>query len=246
MFAATLSNKLKHTHPRWCSLWSILSGSEKQVTKFNINGLKHGPTHTGAVRFVCFCPSNRAALLVNGNKRERAAAIRWTKRENFAKFDSVQSRGSWVTAATERQLNVFSAADWQRVIKIKSNAQQNEPPSLPPASLSVQLFEKRLPSLFFSSPAGTPRLREQILLKAEDSFQSRFVMKNVQLNRNCCVEILASRLQVYWKYLSLFGSAVLLLTIVSVGITTFYGDTFRTSEPLPASPDPTVPSLPSC
>lgn len=135
MFAATLSNKLKHTHPRWCSLWSILSGSEKQVTKFNINGLKHGPTHTGAVRFVCFCPSNRAALLVNGNKRERAAAIRWTKRENFAKFDSVQSRGSWVTAATERQLNVFSAADWQRVIKIKSNAQQNEPPSLPPLSL---------------------------------------------------------------------------------------------------------------
>lgn len=54
MFAATLSNKLKQTHPRWCFLWSILWRSEKQVMKFNINGLKHRPTHTGAVRFVCF------------------------------------------------------------------------------------------------------------------------------------------------------------------------------------------------
>lgn len=54
MFAATLSNKLKQTHPRWCFPWSILWRSEKQVMKFNINGLKHRPTHTGAVRFVCF------------------------------------------------------------------------------------------------------------------------------------------------------------------------------------------------
>lgn len=38
----------------WCFPWSILWRSEKQVMKFNINGLKHRPTHTGAVRFVCF------------------------------------------------------------------------------------------------------------------------------------------------------------------------------------------------
>lgn len=55
-------------------------------------------------------------------------------------------------------------------------------------------------------------------------------MKNVQLNTeihsNCCVETSACRLLVHWKYLSLFGSAVLILTIVSVSITTFYSDTF--------------------
>lgn len=162
MFAATLSNKLKQTHPRWCFPCSILWRSEKQVMKFNINGLKHRPTHTGAVRFVCFVRWIEPLCSLTAQKR-KGSSDKVNKERKLCSL--TLSRVGAAESSLRRRDNSLCSLLLTDNMLLKSN-QMHSWMNLPP--LSVQLFEKRLPSLFFSSPAGTPRLREQIILKAED------------------------------------------------------------------------------
>lgn len=126
----------------------------------------------------------------------------------------------------ERQLTVFSAADWQHVIKIKSNAQLNEPPSL----LSLySCLKSDYRAFSFLRRLEHRGWGSKLYWKQRTNFRAGLWWKMCSWTlkfSNCCVETSACRLPVHWQYLSLFGSAVLILTIVSVSITTFYSDTF--------------------
>lgn len=121
---------------------------------------------------------------------------------------------------------MFSAADWQHVIKIKSNAQLNEPPSL----LSLySCLKSDYRAFSFLRRLEHRGWGSKLYWKQRTNFRAGLWWKMCSWTlkfSNCCVETSACRLPVHWKYLSLFGSAVLILTIVSVSITTFYSDTF--------------------